>query len=320
MEIGTIDLNLLVPLNALLTERNVTRAAERASVGQPAMSASLSRLRKHFNDPLLVRHERQLVLTALAESLVEPVKNALSAAELVMSRSSTFDPTVEERSFSIQASDYVTLVVLRELIAELAFTAPRLRLNIAQPTTDFADQLRRGQVDFLILPTVSVGEKFPFPSQALFSDRFVIAVDEGNPTVGETITAEQFATTARVTHYGGAHPAVAETQLDRLGMQHQVRVSCQSFVLAPFLIAGTPLLSLMHERLARILAGAARLRIIEPPFDLPPIHEALYWNPRHTDDPAHIWLREEIVAAAEKLDQSLPQGEGLPEAVLVGTR
>jgi DNA-binding transcriptional LysR family regulator len=111
-----VDLNLLPALDALLAERNVTRAAERMSLGQPAMSAVLARLRKHFGDPLLVREGRGLVLTTLAASLVAPVQEAMAATEAVLGARPPFDPRTDARSFTLVGSDYVALVLLRPLM------------------------------------------------------------------------------------------------------------------------------------------------------------------------------------------------------------
>jgi DNA-binding transcriptional LysR family regulator len=302
MPLGAIDLNLLVALDALLSERNVTRAAERTSIGQPAMSASLARLRKHFDDQLLVREGRQLRLTPLAESLLEPTRNALNAAQIVMDRSPGFDPTRDQRSFTMLASDYVSVVLLRSLLGLVAREAPGVRLNITPVRADYGDRLRKGYIDLFILPTETVGDRFSFPHKLLFTDRYVLAADKSNPVVNEQLTVEKFGELPYVGVFtGGTTQSIAETQLDSLGVQRRLEVSTQSFVVAPFLLAGTPLVSLVQERLARHVARAAKIRIVDPPVPLQPIHEALYWNPRNTDDPAHRWLREQIIALAAAL-------------------
>src|ERR1700754_4132374 len=128
--IASVDLNLLIALDALLSERNVTRAAERTSVGQPAMSASLARLRKHFDDQLLVRQGRQVMPTPLAESLVGPVREALAAVETVLVRSRAFAPRTDRAAFTIVAADYVTMVLLRPLFGAITDEAPYVRISV----------------------------------------------------------------------------------------------------------------------------------------------------------------------------------------------
>ncbi|MEV0084884.1 LysR substrate-binding domain-containing protein [Saccharopolyspora sp. NPDC050642] len=302
MRLSGVDLNLLVALDALLTERNVTRAGERLSVGQPAMSASLARLRKHFDDPLLVREGRSSTLTPLAESLVEPVRSAIGAVEAVLGRPADFEPAREARTFTIVASDYVLLVLLRRLIAVLAVEAPRIQVCVKPITAGYVDQLRRRQADFLIMPTEITGKRFGFPSEPLFTDRYVLAVDRHNQAVGDTITVEEFVALPYAAYAGGTGVPVIEAQLEELGITRRNVISTQSFVTAPLLLRDTPVVGLVHERLARLVAEPARLRILEPPVPLPPFHEALYWNPQHARDPAHEWLRKRLVELARELD------------------
>ena len=188
-----VDLNLLVALDALLTERNVTRAAEQISLGQPAMSAALARLRKWFNDPLLVRQGRGYVLTTLAESLQQPVRDAIGAAEAVLGVREAFDPTRDERAFNVLASDYVALVLLRPLLAELADEAPMVALTVSSVGGDNADRLRRGSADLLIYPEDLADDGYSDLScQKLFDDRFVVVADRDNTAVDDDIDVERF--------------------------------------------------------------------------------------------------------------------------------
>ena len=157
------DLNLFPALEALLEERNVTRAAERLSLGQPAMSAALARLRRHFDDPLLVRDGRVYQLSTFAQSLVEPVREAMAAVEAAATAIRAFDPATDTRSFTIATSDYAALVFLRPLLARLADDAPQIRLRLVPITVDMGDALRRGSLDLVILPQ-GAGRRFGQPA------------------------------------------------------------------------------------------------------------------------------------------------------------
>jgi DNA-binding transcriptional LysR family regulator len=152
VKLNRIDLNLLVAFDALMSERNVTRAAERLSIGQPAMSASLARLRKLLDDPILVREGAGLAPTPIAESLIGPVHEALVLIESALGTRRSFEPERDERTFSIIASDYVVLVLLQSLFTELAAEAPHVRIHVTPVVPDFLDQLRRGSTDLVILP------------------------------------------------------------------------------------------------------------------------------------------------------------------------
>ncbi|MEO3856642.1 LysR family transcriptional regulator [Acrocarpospora sp. B8E8] len=301
MRLTGIDLNLLVALDALLTECNVTRAAERSSVGQPAMSASLARLRKHFDDPLLVREGRRLKRTPLAETLVGPVRRALVATEAVLLRSPAFDPRKDNAAFTIMAADYVTMVLLRPLLESIALEAPNVRICVRPVEADFADQLRHRAVDMVIIPTELAGRRVPFPHEPLFTDRYVLVVDENHPDVGDRVTLEQLTSLRYVAFSGGTVSPISDTELESLGVHLPVELTTESFVVALLLLGGTGLATIALERLARELAGTAQLRIVECPLVLRSIHEAMYWNPRRDDDLAHQWLRRRIIDLARTM-------------------
>ncbi|MBK0870268.1 MAG: LysR family transcriptional regulator [Saccharopolyspora sp.] len=301
MVLHNVDLNLLLALDALLTERHVTRAAERNMVGQAAMSASLARLRKHFGDVLLVKERNRLVLTPLAESLVAPAREAIAAAEATMAVSEPFDPTTDHRTFRVIASDYAIFVLLKSLLAEFAAHTPRIHLNLLPIPDDYLDQLRRGQVDLLIAPTAFTGPNFPFPHEVLFEDGFVLAADRDNPDIGRSVSPEEFARLPSVAFGGGPLRSLIEVQLDELGVQRNVEIFTQSWVINPFLLKGTRLVSIVHERLARPIANRMGLRLLPPPAPLRPIIEAMYWHSRNTNDSAHRWLRTQIADAASRM-------------------
>ena len=129
-QLHRLDLNLLLAFDVLIAECNVTRAAERMSIGQPAMSASLMRLRKFFGDPLLVREGRSLVPTSRALGLIEPIREALDTIESTVRISREFDPRTDHRTFTLMASDYVLLLLLSRLLAELEVEAPNIRFTV----------------------------------------------------------------------------------------------------------------------------------------------------------------------------------------------
>lgn len=300
MSLAGVDLNLLVALDALLTECHVTRAAERTSVGQPAMSAALGRLRRHFNDPLLVKEGRRLVPTPLAESLVGPVNDAIAAVGAVMGSTKSFDPSADHRTFTLIASDYVVLILLRPLFAQLAVLAPRVRFNLLPLQPDFVEQLRRGQADLLIAPDAVVGQ-VSLESSVLFTERFLLACDRDNPDVGDKMTAEDLGHLRYLSYSLGPLHGLAEVELDEIGIDRQIEFRTQNFVMAPFLLTGTRLVSMVQERLARQFVEQAHLRLVESPVAMRPIVEAMYWNPRHTEDPAHSWFRCRIAEMAATL-------------------
>jgi DNA-binding transcriptional LysR family regulator len=302
VKLSRIDLNLLVALDALLAERSVTLAAERLSIGQPAMSAALGRLRRLFDDPLLVRQGSGLVPTPLADSLVVPVRECLASIESIVSVRGPFDPSQVQRRFTIIASDYVLFVLMRSLFAELAREAPGVRIHVAQAYPDHLEQLRTGRADLLILPREIVGgDSTRYQHLPLFTDRHVCAVSADNPDVGDTISLEQFSSMPYLAYQSGERYSLAESQLDVREIPRRTEVTTETFVLAPFILAGTRLITLLYERLGRLLAEQAGIRLLEPPVDLPSVTEEMYWDARNTEDAGHRWLRERIRTHAQHL-------------------
>lgn len=307
MRVNEIDLNLLIPLDALLSERSVTRAAERLYVGQSAMSASLARLRRVFNDPLLVRSGRSLsVLTPLAESLVQPVREVLGSIEHLLAHRAQFDPAVDGRSFTIAASDYATLVLLRHVLESLDADAPRLHLTVAPLVADYVPLLERGEIDFLVIPRELDPPTTGYGERRLFEDRFVCVAWMGNPMVPDVLSLDHLSSLPYLAYEGEQMQSLADTWLDAAGVRRKVEATAQTFVLGPLLIRGTRLISVVHARVAYELEAVANCRILELPLELPAVTETLIWNRRVEEDPAHRWMRERIATVAATLAPTPP--------------
>lgn len=311
MSLGGFDLNLLPMLSALLEERNVTRAAERLSLGQPAVSAALARLRRHYDDPLLVREGRVYHLSSLAEALVEPVREAMSAVERCVTAPQGFDPASDMRSFTVAASDYISTVFLRPLLTHLAREAPGVRLQLVPIRAGLDEGLRRGSIDLALLPTEFASTMLGMQRQTLYRERFVLVADHNHPalagrveldatTLGTPVDLELMQRLPFVM-FAGELPFVVERKLHEQGIELRVDVTTEAFVAVPLLLPGTELVSFVPERLARLLAGPAGLALYPSPVDIGDIVEAMYWSPRRTGDAAHRWLRTRITAEARRL-------------------
>lgn len=295
--VGQVDLNLLVALDALLREQSVTRAAQRLSVGQPAMSASLARLRRVFDDPLLVRSGRTLTPTPLAQSLVTPLREVLEGVEGLLTRRPEFDPATATRTFTVMATDYISLVLLRHVVSRIGADAPGVQVRIRPLVTSYRQDLEHHEVDLLIFPREVDAGMSRLPHRTLFTDRFVCVTWAGND-IGGRMTRRTFCRLPHLAYAPEPLPSLAEQALGELGVERDIEMTVQSFVLAPLLVRGTRLIAVVHERIARELAGAAGVRIWDVPFDLRPVTEVMYWHPRSEDDPAHRWLRECIAVTS----------------------
>ena len=301
VELRDVDLNLLVAFDALMAERSVTRAAHRLCIGQSAMSSTLTRLRKLFDDPLLIRDGRELVATPYAESLVKPVSEVLDGVAAILAGRTEFDPTRAERTFAVTASDYTMITFITPLLAQLEQEAPGVRLWVSPPGDDYEVRLRRGQLDLLLIPREVLVSYRDFPHQLLFQDRFVCAVDADNDSVGDSISLAEFSLLPYLATSCGHEVSPAEAQLDMLGIARNTEITT-AFGLAPLLLRGTRRIALIHERLAWLLSDQTSLRLLEPPMPLQPINQLMLWTTRAEHDPGLQWLRSRIVTFAEDRD------------------
>lgn len=293
------DLNLLVALDALLTERNVTRAAEQLNIGQSAASASLARLREYFGDPLLVSSGREMRLTALGESLREPVRATLRQAQATIQLQPGFDPMSSERHFTLAASDYVQTVLLIDLVRHLAEQAPKLRLSITGLGADALDRLDRGDVDLLLVP-----DHYPastHPSEPLFEDAYVGIAWQFHPGLPECPGLEDYLAWPHVASRQRARRpfALEDAHLPPGCGERQVEVFVEDFVSLPSMLVGTSRLATVQRRLAeRAMAAGLPLRTWPVPFTIPPLRETMRWHPTAQADPALSWLRQSLATVA----------------------
>ncbi|MFI5593746.1 LysR family transcriptional regulator [Amycolatopsis sp. NPDC051758] len=310
MNLASLDLNLVVALRALLEERNVTKAGRRIGLSQPAMSAALARLRRHFDDDLLARAGTRYELTALGLALLDRTATACDLLERVFASQADFDPAREEHEFTLIASDYAVAVYGAELARTIHAEAPGIRLRFKQAPTENIDDAGEllSTVDGLLMPH---GIIRGFPTVDLYRDSWVYVVADDNPDVGEQLTLDDLARLPWVT-YQRTYDAPAARQIGLLGIEPRVEVSVDSFQLMPQLVAGTRRVALVQRRLAERLAGFVPVRVVEPPYDAVPLQEALWWHPVHTHDAAHIWLRETAARIGEAVDVERPVISGPP--------
>jgi DNA-binding transcriptional LysR family regulator len=297
-----VDLNLLVALDALLTERSVTRAGQRLSITQSAMSGALARLRGLFGDELLVRSGQSMRLTAFAESLLVPLREALAQLEATIFARSSFDPFREQRTFTLSATDYTSFVLLSRFQAALAATRTQVRVRVV--TSDIAGSIPRleaGEIDLAILPADF--RRFPgLSSQRLFDEAFVPTVWTGNQAVAEPLTFEALAGARLLSYRLGPLPTMVERRFEELGIHLEPAVILDGFVDGAFYLRGTDYVTFLQRRLVEHLADAAELRILTTDIELPTFVETMWWHPKAANDAAHAWLRERVLEAAASLD------------------
>jgi LysR family nod box-dependent transcriptional activator len=294
------DLNLLVALDVLLQERNVTRAAERLFLSQPAMSGMLSRLRHAFGDELLVRVGRHLEPTDFAAGISGRVHECVVELENLLEDSRPFVPASDHRGFRIGASDYAALLLCAPMVQRLVNVAPHMSVHFLRLDVTASERLNVGEIDFAIFPA----EIDPaLPSEPLFDDSWVCAAWNRHPSLADELTMEEFLKHPHMSFNisDPGHVSVADEFLAREGQERRIVASTESFTAAPFLLQGTTMLTIVPRRLGERMRQAAEIRLLELPIDLPPLREKLVWNPRFTSSPGHVWMREQLVEVAGAL-------------------
>lgn len=289
----SLNLNSLVALDALLAERNVTRAARRVGITQPAMSQALGRLRSLFDDPLLARQGRGMVLTPRARTLREPLAAALLAVERVVHLGMGFDPETSERVFRVALTDLTSALILPRLLAQLSQFAPGVRLE-ALPLwgPNLAERLLSGRIDVAL--SVHVSEGAGLESEILFEDHFVCLLREGHPLAGRSrLKLGDYPDWNHVAYTPlGFVPSSMSGALPGLNAVSALQASVPYFLAIPELVRRTDLIATVPASLMRAPVDTGDLVCLDAPPELPRLRLSQWWNRRVTGDPAHVWFRE----------------------------
>jgi len=293
-----IDLNLLPTLAALLEERQVTRAAERSGLSQPAMSRALARLRRLLDDQLLVRGGSGYVLTPRAERIQRQLADLMPQVETLFA-AEVFDPATAEEHYRLAATDYALLLFLHEVSRQVNRLSPRSALRIESPGDAVFDDLLHGRVD---LSFYVAAPPAPFSRQLLFEDICVCVMSADNPLARRKRL--KLAEYLRCSHLvidiiDGEQPLIAD-RLRGLGVARRAAVTLPLNLAALAALPGTNLVATLNRRLVRRYADDPALAIVGAPVELEPFQYFMFWHPRLDHDRAQQWLRHTIrsVAAA----------------------
>ena len=289
-DIRTLDLNLLKTLDALLDERSVTRAAERLSLTQPAVSGMLTRLRECFDDPLFTRTQRGIIPTLRASELAQPVKSILAEVNELL-RPKAFEPASAQMTVKIAATDYALRAVIVPFMAALGVQAPGVRVAVLPMNNQqLGAQFERGDVDFaLITPETAPPD---LHAGALYDEEYLCLLRADHPlTQPGRLTLDSFCEHdhALVSYVGGNFSGVTDKALALLGRSRRVTLSVCSFLVLPEILRVCDLISVVPKRLAQDLPG---LTALAPPLDIQGFSKIVVWHERTHRDAGHRWLRE----------------------------
>jgi DNA-binding transcriptional LysR family regulator len=302
MDIRRADLNLLAVFEVLMQERNVTRAARRLGLSQPAVSAALGRLRRDLGDPLLVRSGRGMRPTARAEQLIRSVSQAFDSIQSTVAGDAIFVPARASRSFTLMLSDIGEIIYLPRLIQRVQKEAPGIQISVrrlARPL--MAHELSVGSVD-LALGWV---ERVPAEvcQHPLFNVTFVCILRPDHPRIGSKLSLAQFISEWHLVV--GRHDPGPDTffrsldgnlvgELTRKGLERKVAMRVPHFLAVPNIIAATDLLCVVPRMLAEIYAAQGQVRFLPLPLKVESFSVSQFWHKRFDSDQGNAWLREVI--------------------------
>ncbi|WP_321936901.1 LysR family transcriptional regulator [Paraburkholderia sp. J8-2] len=303
-----LDLNLLRALDALLDERNVTRAAQRLSLTQPAVSAMLTRLRESFGDPLFVRSQRGIVPTERALQLAAPLKQVLSEIEQML-QPQAFAPAEAEMTLTLASTDYALRAVVVPFLARLRESAPGVRAVIVPVQHErLQAQLESGDVDMALITPESTPADLH--ARHLFDERYVCVMRADHPAAARRLTLERFCALdhALVSYAGASLSGVTDEALARLGRARRVTVSVNSFLVLPDILLTSDLIAVVPSRLVKDARGSAQgLVVIDPPLEIPGFTKTLAWHERTHRSPGHQWVRALLFETCEALAGATPR-------------
>ncbi|MCG5487415.1 MAG: LysR family transcriptional regulator, partial [Sinorhizobium meliloti] len=269
MRFKGLDLNLLVALDALMSQQSVTAAARSINLSQPAMSSALARLRTYFGDELFTMQGRKFLPTPRAKALAPAVRDVLLHIQFSIISCDMFNPAMSERRFRIIVSDFVTLVFFEKVVERVVREAPAVGFELLAPDDEPNELLGRGEIDFLILPEQFMSNAHP--QARLFDETLVCVGCAMNRQLSQQLSLEKYLSMGHVVaKFGRAlKPSIEEWLLVERGLKRRVEVVAPGFSLIPPLLSGTERIATIPLRLACHFAKIIPLRIVELPLALP---------------------------------------------------
>jgi DNA-binding transcriptional LysR family regulator len=303
MNFNHLDLNLLIAFDALMTEKNVSKAAEKLFVGQSAMSHSLNRLRQTLDDPILVRTTTGMKPTARAEALIIPIRKALLDIELTVSNKPEFEPQTAQHQFTIAATDYNELILLPSLIKKVRELAPGVNILIRQTNEYLPEEaLENGSINLVLGFDVNMETPSRIHQQMLFDDAFVSIVRKDHPSINDTLSLEQYIALDHVLISPlGKDSGIIDEWLEKNDLSRKVALIVPHFLSAPLIIAQTDMVLTLPYRVAEKFAQIAPIKLLPTPIDLPNYPLSMIWHPLYERNPADQWLRAQIAEVGQQI-------------------
>ena len=292
-----LDLFQLKCLSTLVSQAHVTRAAEQLGLSQPAMSAVLSKLRRIFQNPLLVRTTKRMVATPVAIEIAAHARDALIHVELALNLNSTFNPADSQTTFKIGATESVAFVLMPLLVSALEAEAPHIRiLVVSLEPSRVREQLEDGEIDLVVayLGTPPEG----LYTTSLYQQVLKVVASKSHPVIQGTLSLRQYIDAGHIYYKPRVGASTIEDQVDEaftaVGATRTVKVTVPSAMSSPQIAANSCLLATLTLAVAREASRAYNLQILEPPLPLKLVHVSMYWHERTHAMVSQTWFRQFI--------------------------
>ena len=291
--VKNIDLRLLSIISELHQTRSVSQTAENLALSQSAVSMSLAKLRKHFNDPLFVRTSLGMEPTPHASALIHLLKQAEELLEMALGHHVVFNPLVSDRVFHLYSTDIAQVTLIPKLMRRLKETAPSVQIDLQRISETTPRLLESGAADLAVGFILPMGAGYC--QQSLFKEKFVCALRRNHPRVGSTLSLEQFQHELHLAiATAGTGHGIVERTIEAKGIQRKVGLTVPSFLGIASILTSTDYLVILPAQLAEHLAGPGNIKVLRLPFHVPPYVIMQHWHERYTHDPAVRWLRSQI--------------------------
>ena len=297
VHLKNVDLNLILPLQALLEERNVTRAAKRVHLSQPAMSRALERLRESLGDDLLVQSHGKYQLTARAISLLQDLDLLIPQLEALW-RAEAFNPRTAKGRIRVAMTDQSAALLLPLLTKQLFLAAPDVTLEIIAWHDRSYEDLLTAKIDLALSP---IAAPAPLQVEALFAESFVCLVAQSHPFKGRSLTLEKYLRWPHIsTETEDGRQTLVDRPLAELGFRRKISLRLPFFVAAVLAIEDSDLILTTTQRLANKMAREHRLRMVAAPAEFRSFAYSMVWHPRLQAEDLHAWFRTLLQAACRE--------------------
>ena len=299
MNISTFDLNLLRVLDALLRERNVSRAAERLALSQPAVSNALARLRELLDDPLLVRVGRQMQPTPRAQALESPIRQALQQIQSSLSAGETFDPATSQARFTLALTDYAELACMPGLLHRLGKRAPGIQIAIRDLTPTLpAEAMDKGEIDLALGRFLELPARF---ERRLWAEETLqVVAHQDHAALQSTLTLDGFLALRHLWVHGGQTKGMVDQWLTNQGLSRRIVYTTPNYLQAAHVVAHSDLAVVLPRRLAQYFVKLLPLTMQPLPFTLKPFALDIVTHSQRGRDTALQWLIAQIIAVGQQ--------------------